>query len=141
MKNRKFALTLALEENEDLMNEIDALIRERAKAIVREEAEKMLGGAIQEEAKRVAEISIKKLSAYDWQSLAKKAIRDNYCLRMDWRKIFREEIEAYINAQFEDVVKDALNRYVRDYTYSTLNSLVQADVIKAVISAITKEET
>lgn len=138
MNNQKFVLNLHLEQNEELMAEVDGLLRERAKAIVREEAEKMLGGSIQEEAKRVAKNSIEKLSAYDWKAIARQAVRDDYYLRIDWRKIFKEEVEAYINAQFEDIVKDALNRYVREHAYSTLNGLVQADVIKAVIDAITK---
>lgn len=138
MKNRKFALTLALEENEELMAEVDALIRERAKAIVREEAEKMLGGSIQEEAKRVSKIAIDKLRESDWRSMVRAAVREDLNLKMDWMNIIRSEAYRFCEVHSRSKAEDAFNSFTRGFVESKLSHLVQADVIKAVTDALTK---
>lgn len=133
MKNQKFALTLALEENEELMAEIDALIRERAKAIVREEAEKMLGGAIQEEAKRVAEAKIAAMPSYDFNRDVRNAIHSVIQWDDDMLKIVKETVENWCKNN-----SYTINCNIKDFIYQKLSGIVQVDVIKAVTDALTK---
>jgi hypothetical protein len=133
MKNQKFALTLALEENEELMAEIDALIRERAKAIVREEAEKMLGGAIQEEAKRVAEAKIAAMPSYDFNRDVRNAIHSVIQWDDDMLKIVKETVENWCKNN-----SYTINCHIKDFIYHKLSGIVQVDVIKAVTDALTK---
>lgn len=131
MKNQKFALTLALEENEELMAEIDALIRERAKAIVREEAEKMLGGAIQEEAKRVATAKISAMPGFDFQRAVRNAVHSVIQWDDDMRKIASEAVENWCKTN-----SYTINSHIQDFIHTKLAGIVQVDVIKAVTSAL-----
>lgn len=133
MKNRKFALTLALEENEELMAEVDALIRERAKAIVREEAEKMLGGSIQEEAKRVAEKKIADMPFLDFRSAIRNAVHQTIQWDGDMREMANEAMEKWCKNN-----SYSINCVIRDCVNNKLSGVVQADVIKAVSDALTK---
>lgn len=131
MKNKKFALTLALEENQELMNEIDGLIRERVKAIVREEAEKMLGGAIQEEAKRVAEAKISAMPSFDFNRAVRNAVHATIQWDDDMRKVASEAVESWCSNN-----SYTINSHIRDHVTNKLAGLVQADVIKAVTNAL-----
>lgn len=131
MKNRKFALTLALEENEELMAEIDALIRERAKAIVREEAEKMLGGAIQEEAKRVAEKKIEAMPSYDFDRCVRNAVRSVIQWDDDMYKTASEAVNNWCKDN-----SYTINSHIKDFIHAKLAGIVQVDVIKAVTNAL-----
>ena len=133
MKNQKFALTLALEENEELMAEIDALIRERAKAIIREEAEKMLGGAIQEEAKRVATAKISAMPSFDFNRAVRNAVHSVIQWDDDMRKIASEAVDDWCKAN-----SYTINNHVRDHVNNKLANIVQVDVIKAVTDALIK---
>lgn len=133
MKNQKFALTLALEENEELMAEIDALIRERAKAIVREEAEKMLGGAIQEEAKRVAEAKIAAMPSYDFNRDVRNAIHSVIQWDDDMLKIAKEAVENWCKNN-----SYTINCHIKDFIHQKLSGIVHVDVIKAVTDALIK---
>jgi len=131
MKNQKFTLNLHLEENEALMNEIDGLIRERAKAIVREEAEKMLGGAIQEEAKRVAEKHIKAMPSYDFN----RSVLNAVCSVIKWDDDMRNTASEAVERWCKDN-SYTINSHIRDFIYTKLAGIVQADVIKAVTNAL-----
>ena len=133
MKNQKFALTLALEENEELMAEIDALIRERAKAIVREEAEKMLGGAIQEEAKRVATAKISSMPSFDFSREVRNAVHSVIQWDDDMRKIASEAVDNWCKTN-----SYTINCHIRDHVNNKLANIVQVDVIKAVTDALIK---
>lgn len=133
MKNRKFALTLALEENQELMDDIDSLIRERAKAIVREEAEKMLGGSIQEEARRVAEKKIEAMSSFDFKSHVRAAVRDVIVWDDELRNSVKAAVQDWMNSS-----SYTINCHIQDYVNRALSHVVQADIIKAVSDALTK---
>lgn len=134
MKNKKFALTLALEENEELMAEIDALIRERAKSIVREEAEKMLGGSIQEEAERVAKAKLDQMKAYEFNHAMEKAIRHHIVWSDDMRKQAIDAVRAWCNEY-----KYTINTIIADHVETHLRRVVPVDVIKAVTAALTNK--
>lgn len=133
MKNRKFALTLALEENEELMNEIDGLIRERAKAIVREEAEKMIGGAIHEEAVRVAKQKLADMKNYDFRNAMINAM--NHKLQWD------AEMKGIVASGVKDYMRDnsySINNVIRDAVVNRLGASLNTVAIQAVADALTK---
>lgn len=134
MKNKKFALTLYLEENQELMNEIDNLIRERVKFIIREEAEKMLGGSVQEEVSRVVNDKIKKMNKFDIMSAVSSAIA----------RIVRWD------GSMKDCADKAMSKWCEEHTYiinqqisenvnRRLNNVVQIDVIEAITNALIKK--
>lgn len=131
MKDRRFVLNLHLEQNEELMSEIDALIRERAKAIVREEAEKMLGGAIQEEAKRVAEAKISAMPGFDFNRAVRNAVHSVIQWDDDMRKIAGEAVENWCKTN-----SYTINSHIKDFIHQKLAGVVQVDVIKAVTNAL-----
>lgn len=134
MKNKKFAITLSLEENQELMNEIDGVIRERVKMIVREEAEKMLGGSIDEEVKRVVSSKIGKMSKFDIVSAVSSAI--SRIVKWDGN------MAKYANEAMEKWCKDheyVINHTIGDTVSRKLNGVVQTDVIEAVANALQKK--
>lgn len=141
MKNRKFALQLSLEENKDLMDEIDSLIRERARAIVREEAEDLVGGSIRDEAHRVVKTKIDGMTNYDLtdmiRSMIAREIRYNSSV---FRETVEKEVVRWLNDEhnlfMSQMVKNAVDRYVS----ARLSGLIQPDVIKAVCDALMKKE-
>ena len=141
MKNRKFALQLSLEENKDLMDEIDALIRERARAIVREEAENLIVGSIRDEARRSVKAKIDGMSSYDLTDMVRSAIsreiRYNSAVVSD---VVKKEFISWLNDEHNpfmlQMVKNAVDRYVS----ARLSGVVQPDVIKAVCDALMKKE-
>ena len=133
MKNRKFALTLALEENEELMNEIDALIRERAKMIVREEAEKMIGGAIHEEAVRVAKQKLADMKNYDFRNAMINAMNH----KLQWNA----EMKGIVASGVKDYMRDnsyTINNFIRDAVANRLSGSLNTVAIQAVVDALTK---
>jgi len=133
MKNRKFALTLALEENEELMNEIDALIRERAKMIVREEAEKMIGGAIHEEAVRVAKQKLADMKNYDFRNAMINAMNH----KLQWNA----EMKGIVASGVKDYMRDnsyTINNVIRDAVANKLGGSLNTVAIQAVADALTK---
>ena len=133
MKNRKFALTLALEENEELMNEIDALIRERAKMIVREEAEKMIGGAIHEEAVRVAKQKLADMKNYDFRNAMINAMNH----KLQWNA----EMKGIVASGVKDYMLDnsyTINNVIRDAVANKLGGSLNTVAIQAVADALTK---
>lgn len=141
MKNKKFALQLSLEENEDLMTEIDNLLRERVKMIVREEAEDLVGGSIRDEARRVAKTKIDGMTNYNLTDMVRSVITRE--IRYN-SSVFRETVEKEVvrwlndehNLFMSQMVKNAVDRYVS----ARLRGLIQPDVIKAVCDALMKKE-
>lgn len=140
MKNRKFALQLSLEENKELMDEIDALIRERARAIVREESENLIVGSIRDEARRSVKAKIDGMSSYDLTDMVRSAIsreiRYNSSVVSD---VVKKEFISWLNDEHNpfmlQMVKNAVDRYVS----ARLSGVVQPDVIKAVCDALMKK--
>ncbi len=141
MKNRKFVLQLSLEENKELMDEIDSLIRERARAIVREEAENLIVGSIRDEARRSVKAKIDGISNYDLTDMVRSAIsreiRYNSSVVSD---VVKKEFISWLNDEHNSfmlqMVKNAVDRYVS----ARLSGVVQSDVIKAVCDALMKKE-
>ena len=141
MKNRKFALQLSLEENKELMDEIDALLRERARAIVREEAENLLDGSIHDEAHRVVKEKIDRIAKYDLTDIVRSAIsREIRYSSSVVRDVVEKEFVSWLNDEhnlfMQQMIKDAVEKYVN----SRLALAVQSDVIKAVCDALMKKE-
>ena len=134
MKNRKFALTLALEENEELMNEIDGLIRERAKAIVREEAEKIIGGAIQEQAVRVAKQKLADMKNYEFRNAMISAMNHKIAWDHEMKGIVASTVKDYMNDN-----SYTINNFIRDAVASRLGASLNTVAIQAVVDALTKE--
>lgn len=132
MKNKKFALTLSLEENTELMNEIDSMIRERVKGIIREEAEKMIGGSITEEAKRVAEAKINNMESYEISNCFRTAIVNTLSWTGEMREITSKAAEMWCENHAENVFHRAMN----DFIARRLSGVVEADVINVVVSAL-----
>lgn len=140
MKNRKFALQLSLEENKELMDEIDALLRERARAIVREEAENLLDGSIHDEAHRVVKEKIDRIAKYDLTDIVRSAIsREIRYSSSVVRDVVEKEFVSWLNDEhnlfMQQMIKDAVEKYVN----SRLALTVQSDVIKAVCEALMKK--
>lgn len=132
MKDKRFVLNLHLEQNEELMAEIDHLLRERVKMIVREEAEKMLGGTIQEEAVRVATQKLVDMKNYDFRNAMITAM--NHKLQWD------TEMKGIVAASVKDYMRDnsySINCYIRDAVSNRLGISMNADAIKAVVDALT----
>jgi hypothetical protein len=132
MKDRRFVLNLHLEQNEELMSEIDSLIRERAKAIVREEAEKMLGGAIQEEAVRIARQKLAEMKSYDLRNAMVKAITT----KLGWD----DEMRGIVACGVKDYMREntySINRYINEAVNNKLGMSLNEVAIKAVANALT----
>jgi hypothetical protein len=132
MKDKRFVLNLHLEQNEELMMEIDNLLRERVKVIIREEAEKMLGGAIQEEAVRVAKQKLADMKNYDFRNAMITAM--NHKLHWD------TEMKGIVAAGVKDYMRDnsySINCQIRDAVSNRLGISMNADAIKAVVDALT----
>lgn len=133
MKDKRFVLNLHLEQNEELMAEIDSLIRERVKMIIREEAEKMLGGTIHEEAVRVAKQKLADMKNYDFRNAMINAM--NHKLQWD------TEMKGIVAAGVKDYMRDnnySINCHIKDAVSNRLGVSMNADAIKAVVDALTK---
>ena len=140
MKNRKFALQLSLEENKELMDEIDALIRERARAIVREEAENLIVGSIRDEARRSVKAKIDGMSSYDLTDMVRIAIsreiRYNSSVVSD---VVKKEFVSWLNDEHNPFMLQMVKNAVERYVSARLSGSVQPDVIKAVCDALMKK--
>ena len=134
MKNKKFALTLYLEENQELMNEIDNLIRERVKFIIREEAEKMLGGSVQEEVSRVVNDKIKKMNKFDIMSTVSSAI----ARIIRWDGSMKSCADKAMSKWCEEHTY-IINQQISENVNRRLNNIVQIDVIEAITNALIKK--
>lgn len=140
MKNRKFALQLSLEDDKELMDEIDALLRERARAIVREEAENLIGGSIRDEAKRIAKAKIDGMTRGELKDIVTlavyKEIRHN---SSDVREIVEKEFADFLNDEHNYFMQQMVKREVERYVNTRLSTVVQSDVIKAVCDSLMKK--
>lgn len=140
MKNKKFALQLSLEDNEELMAEIDNLLRERVKMIVREEAENLLGGSIREEANRVAKTKIDSMEGYELNSAISDAVRREIRSNVDIKAEVLKEFKRWLNDKSNFFLSQTIRDMVERYVNSRLALTVQPDVIKAVCDALMKKE-
>lgn len=140
MKNRKFALQLSLEDDKELMDEIDALLRERARAIVREEAENLIGGSIRDEAKRIVKSKIDGMTRYELNDIVRKAIsKEIQCNSSDVREIVEKEFIDFLNDKNNYFMQQMVKREVERYVSTRLSTVVQSDVIKAVCDSLMKK--
>lgn len=133
MKDRRFVLNLHLEQNEELMSEIDSLIRERVKMIIREEAEKMIGGAIQEEAVRVAKQKLADMKNYEFRNAMINAM--NHKIQWD------TEMKGIVASGVKDYMRDnsyTINNVIRDAVANRLSGSLNTVAIQAVADALTK---
>ena len=134
MKDKRFVLNLHLEQNKELMTEIDSLIRERVKMIIREEAEKMIGGAIQEEAVRVAKQKLADMKNYEFRNAMINAM--NHKLQWD------TEMKGIVAAGVKDYMRDnsySINNVIRDAVANRLSGSLNTVAIQAVADALTKK--
>ena len=133
MKDKRFVLNLHLEQNEELMAEIDSLIRERVKTIIREEAEKMIGGAIHEEAVRVAKQKLADMKSYDFRNAMINAM--NHKIHWD------TEMKGIVASGVKDYMRDnsySINNIIRDAVANRLSGSLNSIAIQAVADALTK---
>ena len=134
MKDKRFVLNLHLEQNEELMVEIDNLIRERVKTIIREEAEKMLGGTIKEEAQRVVQAKLENMKKYELESAIAVGVKKYLVWEDHIANAFNKAITSFLNDR-----SYVINSMIRDYVNNRLSGIVNTNVIKAVADALTKE--
>ena len=134
MKDKRFVLNLHLEQNEELMAEIDALIRERVKMIIREEAEKMIGGTVQEEAQRVVRAKLDAMRNYQVEAAIASGVRKIICWNDRVDGIFKNEVKAYLKDR-----EQMTNQAIKTYVNTMLSDVVHTDIIKAVVNAITRK--
>ena len=131
MKDKRFVLNLHLEKNEELMAEIDHLIRERVKMIIREEAEKMIGGAIQEESVRVAKQKLAEMRSYDFRNAMIKAIET----KLNWD----HEMRGIVASGVKDYMREnsyTINRFISEAVNNKLSGSLNEIAIKAVADAL-----
>ena len=133
MKDKRFVLNLHLEQNEELMAEIDSLIRERVKMIIREEAEKLIGGTVEEEAQRVVSNKLENMKKYELENAIAVGVKKYLVWEDHIDNAFNKAITSYLNDR-----SYTTNCMIRDYVNSKLSGIINADVIKAVADALTK---
>lgn len=129
MKNRKFALTLNLEENQELMDEIDRLLRERVKYIIREEAEKMLGGTVQEEINRVVKERIANLKDFEWNTALQNAISNRLMCSSDVRTIIYDNCYRWISNH-----ATIIENKVHDIISGRLKHCCDSEIIASIVN-------
>lgn len=132
MKDKRFVLNLHLEQNEELMAEIDNLIRERVKTIIREEAEKMIGGAIHEEAVRVAKQKLADMKSYDFRNAMIKAITT----KLSWDNKMRDVVACGVKDYMRENAY-SMNRYISEAVNNKIGTSLNEVAIKAVAEALT----
>lgn len=141
MKNRKFALQLSLEDDKELMDEIDALLRERARAIVREEAENVIGGSIRDEARRIIKAKIEGMRGYDLNEVIRHAVSQDIRYNSSGiREIVEKEFADFLNDEHNYFMQQMVKREVERYVNARLSTVVQSDVIKAVCDSLMKKK-
>lgn len=141
MKNRKFALQLSLEENKELMDEIDTLLRERARAIVREEAENVIGGSIRDEARRIIKSKIEGMRGYDLNEVIRHAVSQDIRYNSSViREIVEKEFISWLNDKQNFFLQQMVNREVEKHVNTRLGLAIQPNVIKAVCDALMQKE-
>ena len=141
MKNRKFTLQLSLEENKELMDEIDTLLRERARAIVREEAENVIGGSIRDEARRIIKAKIEGMRDYELNEVIRRAIsQDIRYNSFSIREIVEKEFISWLNDKQNSFLQQMVNCEVEKYVNTRLGLAIQPNVIKAVCDALMQKE-
>lgn len=133
MRDKRFVLNLYLEQNEELIAEIDSLIRERVKMIVREEAEKMIGGTINEEAQRVVQAKLENMKSYDMSNAIRDGIRRFIVWDSKVESLFLDQIRSYLKDR-----DHAINNIIREYVSNKLSNIVPVDIVTAVTDALTK---
>lgn len=141
MKNRKFALQISLEENKELMDEIDALLRERARAIVREEAENLIGGSIRDEARRIIKSKIEGMRGYDLNEVIRHAVSQDIRYNSSGiREIVEKEFISWLNDKQNFFLQQMVNCEVEKHVNTRLGLSIQPNVIKAVCDALMQKE-
>lgn len=139
MKNKKFLLQLSLEDEKELMDEIDAVLRERAISIVREEAESLIGGAVRDEANRIAKQKIDSMGRYDAKEAFCRAVAGEIRNNSDIRGVVKNEFVSWLiddqNFFMKQTVKDAVEKYVN----TKLGASCPSDVIKSVCDTLLKK--
>lgn len=123
-QNKKHTLTINLEENEELMTEIDQLIFERAKNIVRS----MVDTAMRQEIDRIIRDQMKHIRTSYY---AEKRISEMICSEKGEKiieEIAREEVagklDAMVEAKLDRIMEKAVNDHFRRVSSSELVKVI-----------------
>ena len=139
------SVTIDLANDEQLNQEIDALIRARVISITRSECDMSVDEIAKKEAARILGDRLLKLSTETGiENLAKQVIRSymtqvfgEMALRSAVRDVLEsDEFRPRIQKIIENTISNYCDNFATKHVQSTLGQLVPADVIAAVVNAM-----
>jgi len=135
------SVTIDLANDEQLNQEIDALIRARVISITRSECDVAINGIVKNEATRILTDRIAKLNTdTNIKDLAKQVIR-SYLTQIQGTQAIRDAVFSVIESdefqgKINKLIEGSVSYCCAKYVEKTLGKLVPADVIAAVVSAM-----
>lgn len=130
--NKKHTLCISVENNQELMNEIDDLIRARAKELAHSELDKVIN-----------EIFDKKVQALAHQYIIPDDVRSKIRGIVDSKKgneLVMQAIKETADSVIENYIKSNIKHLVERQVALNFQGLTDTRVIQAVIDAMMKKD-
>lgn len=138
------SVTIDLANDEQLNQEIDALIRARVISITRSECDIAIDQIVKQEATRILSDRLEKFNSNEQVELMARQVIRKYMETYSGVKVLRDVIFEVLDSdsvrqRIDQITQDAIMGRCADFIKRKLDGIVQADVIQCVIEAMNKK--
>ena len=144
MGSKKMSVTIDLANDEQLNQEIDALIRARVISITRSECDIAIDHIVKEEATRILQDRLQKISTEDQVNQIARQVVKKHLETFQGVRVIRDAVYEAVDSdsvkqRINDVVFDVLSNQIKNSVYKKLDYIIQADVIQCIVDAMSKK--